>query len=165
MINGALWLWLNCWVDLQSVHWFRCYDNMGADREMSASACTHCMPGYRSGRKRVPPVSGRWWRRLFFSCSATSTNFATSKSSQRSRSPTVECPILYDGFEGTMPQYLPARLGEVWCRGRGETSRLCLIVIKNAHLLTNHWRAPTDILMQQSTTGIWRTQDRQIVRD
>jgi len=47
------------WADLQSVHGFRCYDNIhvrklivlytanayNADREMSASACTRSMPG------------------------------------------------------------------------------------------------------------------------
>jgi len=47
------------WADLQSVHGFRCYDNIhvrklivlytanayGAEREMSASACTRSMPG------------------------------------------------------------------------------------------------------------------------
>ena len=32
------------WADLQSVHGFRCYDN-SAEREMSANACTRCMPG------------------------------------------------------------------------------------------------------------------------
>jgi len=32
------------WVDLQSVHGFRCYDNI-AEREMSASTCTCCMRG------------------------------------------------------------------------------------------------------------------------
>ena len=45
------------WADLQSVHGFRCYDNThkllvlytanaySAEREMSTSACTRCMPG------------------------------------------------------------------------------------------------------------------------
>jgi len=33
------------WADLQLVHGFRCYDN-SAEREMSASACTRCMPGW-----------------------------------------------------------------------------------------------------------------------
>jgi len=47
-------------VDLQSVHRFRCYDNIhvcklialysanvySAEREMSANACTRCMPAY-----------------------------------------------------------------------------------------------------------------------
>jgi len=48
------------WADLQSVHGFRCYDNIhvhnlialytanaySAEREISASACIRCMPGY-----------------------------------------------------------------------------------------------------------------------
>ena len=42
------------WVDLQSVHGFRCYDNIivlytanayNAKREMSGSACTRSVPG------------------------------------------------------------------------------------------------------------------------
>jgi len=33
------------WADLQSVHGFRCYDN-SAEREISASYCTRCMPGF-----------------------------------------------------------------------------------------------------------------------
>ena len=47
------------WANLQSVHGFRCYDNIhacqlivlytananSAEREMSASACSRCMPG------------------------------------------------------------------------------------------------------------------------
>jgi len=32
------------WADLQSVHGFRCCDNM-REREMSASACTRSVPG------------------------------------------------------------------------------------------------------------------------
>jgi len=32
------------WADLQSLHGLRCYDN-SAEREMSASACTRCVPG------------------------------------------------------------------------------------------------------------------------
>jgi len=49
---------VHCWADLQSVHGFRCYDNVhvckfialytantrSAEREMSASACTRSMP-------------------------------------------------------------------------------------------------------------------------
>jgi len=35
-----------CWAYLQSVRGFRCYDNEhSAEREMSTSACTLCMPG------------------------------------------------------------------------------------------------------------------------
>jgi len=51
---------VHCWADLQSVHGFRCYDNIhickliayytanayNAEREMSASACPRCVPGY-----------------------------------------------------------------------------------------------------------------------
>ena len=33
------------WADLQSVHGFRCYDNIIREREMSATACTRSMPG------------------------------------------------------------------------------------------------------------------------
>ena len=36
------------WVDLQSVHRFRCYDN-SAEREIPASACTRSMPGSTCG--------------------------------------------------------------------------------------------------------------------
>jgi len=50
------------WVDLQSVHGFRCYDKIhvcklialytanahSVECEMSASACTHSMPGWDS---------------------------------------------------------------------------------------------------------------------
>ena len=59
------WEWYECplvvhyWADLQSVHEFRCYDNIhvhklialytanaySAEREISTSACTCCMPG------------------------------------------------------------------------------------------------------------------------
>jgi len=35
---------VHCWANLQSVHWFRCYEN-SAEREMSVSACTRSMPG------------------------------------------------------------------------------------------------------------------------
>ena len=38
---------LHCWADLQSVHGFRCCDNV-AEREISASTCTRAnraMPG------------------------------------------------------------------------------------------------------------------------
>jgi len=34
------------WAALQSMHGFRCYDNIYTEREMSASACTRYMPGY-----------------------------------------------------------------------------------------------------------------------
>ena len=37
-------LLVHYWVDLQSVRGFRCSGN-SAEREMSASACTHSMPG------------------------------------------------------------------------------------------------------------------------
>jgi len=51
---------MHYWEDLQSVHWFRCYDNIhvckliasytanaySAEREMSASACTRSGTGY-----------------------------------------------------------------------------------------------------------------------
>ena len=36
---------VQCSADLQSVHGFRCYRQHSAEREMSASACTRCMPG------------------------------------------------------------------------------------------------------------------------
>ena len=61
MVEGALscTVVVHYWADLQSVHGFRCYDNIhvcklialytanaySAEREMSASACTHSMPG------------------------------------------------------------------------------------------------------------------------
>ena len=34
---------VHCWAHLQSVHGFRCYDNI-REREMSASTCTRSMP-------------------------------------------------------------------------------------------------------------------------
>jgi len=62
--NSREWYWcplvVHYWADLQSVHGFRCYDNMhvcklialytaneySAEREMSASACTRSMASY-----------------------------------------------------------------------------------------------------------------------
>ena len=35
---------MHSWVDLQSVHRFCCYEN-SVECEMSASACTYCVPG------------------------------------------------------------------------------------------------------------------------
>jgi len=57
MVGGALHAVVHYWADLQSVHGFRCYDNIhvckvialytaNSEREMSASACTGCMAGY-----------------------------------------------------------------------------------------------------------------------
>ena len=58
--NGRVPLVVHYWADLQSVHGFRCYDDIhvcklialftanvySTDCEMSASACTHSMAGY-----------------------------------------------------------------------------------------------------------------------
>jgi len=43
--NGRICpLVVHCWTDLQSVHGFRCYDNI-RERELSANACPRSMPG------------------------------------------------------------------------------------------------------------------------
>jgi len=34
-----------------ALHGFRCYDNIAAEHEMPASACTHSMPGFTAGAK------------------------------------------------------------------------------------------------------------------
>ena len=63
---------MHYWADLQSVHWFRCYDNThvcklialytanaySAERELSVSACIRCMPGQIIFVKHIPCCLG-----------------------------------------------------------------------------------------------------------
>ena len=63
---------MHCWANLQSVHGFRCYDNIhvcklialytanaySVEREVSASACTRSMAGFSSVEFCLGDVNG-----------------------------------------------------------------------------------------------------------